>query len=165
MIHLRNLLAAIFIGLLLFSACNQSGGSKAEEVKDESTTASSQITTAYPSYPKDDFLLLLQKCDYIDVIFNEVDVSMNQQHDSDIKGMLSFIQQGDIELPTCTESAYINFQSNGEILAEGNLYLRGKCSHIVWLVDGKPKFGNAFNQSGTNFFRKVLSAGKSTIYE
>ena len=149
----------------LIASCKQETSSTSkEEIQTEQVAAEddSGKVIAYPSLPSDTFKSLLERCDYVDVIFNDVDVSMNQSNNSDIKAMLSTIVYGDIELPVCSESAYMNFQSQGEIIAEGNLYLRGKCRYIIWLEDGKPKYGNKFNDSGMNLFNKVLSAGTPT---
>ena len=150
---------------LCLMSCQKEQPKPEAKAKDDLPATIDQATEeTYPSMTQDQANYLFNNADKVDVLFNDIAVSLSQVTENDVKGQISFLMPGSVPKKLeCSESANIIFQSKGEIVADGRMYLRGKCRYIVFYEDNKPSHGAFMTDQGMKFYSQILSAGTSTL--
>ena len=153
------------VATLCLMSCQKEQPKQEAKPKDDVPATIDQSTEdTYPSMTQDQASFLYTHADKVDVLFNDIAVSLSQVSKNDVKGQISFLKPGSVPKKLdCSESANIIFQSKGEIVADGRMYLRGKCRYIVFYEDNKPSYGAFMTDQGMQFYSQILSAGTSTI--
>ena len=136
-------LAYIIATALMIGACGESSDKNSDSMQ---------------GIPDDLRSELVGSCDFVDIIFYNSPASMNQSDPRSIERAMGFIS---MQAPTMHESCNpigrISYMSNGEIIAEGDIYLTENCQYIVFMVDNQPAYANILSQEGVVFFEQVLS--------
>lgn len=138
----RSALFLIAVAASLVMACGESAGSKSEGL---------------PGIPDDLRATLNETCDFVDIIFYNSPASMNQSEPRSIQRVLGFISENSVETDdSCSPLGRISFISNGEITAEGDIYVSETCQYIVFMIDNEPAYANGLSEDGIQFFQSIL---------
>ena len=157
----------IFIlNICLFSfSCNDTGkkttANKVEKPaaqKPAPTTIKVQGKKLYPSVPVETIQSIANKCDYVDIGFENLPISINRKEPSDIIHTLRQIA-GEPALinDACPLLGTIIFYRDGDIALEGEIYFSEGCNYFVFLENNKPKYANFMTASGITFFKDIIS--------
>ncbi len=132
----------IAVAILMVTACGDSGGSKSQGM---------------PGLPDDLRTKLVETCDFVDIIFYNSPASMNQSDPGSIRRVLGFISENTVETDdSCSPLGRMSLISNGEITAEGDIYISEGCQYIVFMLDNKPAYANGLSEDGIQFFQSIL---------
>ena len=157
---MRRWIFAVSASIIVFCACSSSDSKPAEKTAEEVVSSADYYTIM----PAEKAQQLFDSADKVDVLFNEIAVSMSQVKQSDVQGQVSFLTPGLVPKNIqCSETANIIFQAQGEIVADGRMYLRGNCRYVVFYEDNQAVFATHVTDQGMNFYRQILSAGTSTV--
>lgn len=146
----------------IFGACGS--GSSNEQPQEEKTDNSTAPT--YPSISQATLQKLWNECDYVDYVFYDLPISMNQSDQPSIRGAIRQIaQESPIINPNCKSIGRIFYQIKGENYLEADLYFASDCVYFLFLEDGKPKYANRLTaeaiQFYQNIFKQLQNAGQS----
>lgn len=124
------------------------------------TRATPESTFDTLGISKEVFQDLLSRGDHIDIIFNDLPVSMNQDGNQSIHQDLQYISSQPVKDPNtpCTPLARKIFMSRGEILLEADLYYGPACYFQVFIKDGKELYGNYLTPDGIAFVKQLLQS-------
>lgn len=152
------LFTLLLLGLLM--SCQPQEG-KQEEVKEENVTDSGDF---FEVVPNSKIKEIYETADKVDVLFNDIAVSLSQTEQQDIRGQVGFMKPGKVPKDlNCSETASIIYQSNGEIIGDGRMYLRGNCRFVVFYEGNEPQYAAHMTDQGMEFYRRVLASGQPTI--
>ncbi|PHI19408.1 hypothetical protein CEQ90_12880 [Lewinellaceae bacterium SD302] len=149
-----NLLHSLFIGLTLlclFAACGN----------DNAATSNPQVTatappTSYPSISIDRLEYLWNNADYMDVVFYELPISLNQSTQEQVRSTIAHIsEKTPVINPACKSVGRLFFQVKGKNVEEAEIYFENGCTYYVWLENGKPAYANTITQAGIDFYNNV----------
>ncbi|MFT6809911.1 MAG: hypothetical protein ACJA01_003153, partial [Saprospiraceae bacterium] len=106
---------------------------------------------------------LLKQGDHIDIIFNDLPISMNQDGNTALYQDLQYISSRPLtSLNTnCTPLARKIYLSKGEIIMEGDLYYAPECYFQVFIKDGKELYGNYLTPKGVAFVAQLLQQAEA----
>ncbi len=161
---MRHLIYFVFLSFLF--ACGNAGSNEQAVNSGEKVTAPDQgaqaqqnhTGTKYPSISMEAAQNLWNNCDYIDVIFYDLPISMSQDQKSDIQSMIQFISDSPAVIyPHCKPIGRIFFQKEANDLAVADFYLENGCNAFVFLENEKPTHGNLITESGLQYFKKILA--------
>lgn len=146
------------IALLSFIGCQKATDTK----KDDSSTPSneaSQDGVFLESLPNERLLRLYNEATNLDYVFNNLPISMSMDNLEAIRTNLRHIDASGITVnPSCkNHDGNMIFSINGEIVEECYFYYRDACKYYIWIENGKPKYGNAMNDSGKSFMKETFS--------
>jgi len=149
-IHLGTLLISVCMLLL---ACGQ--GTNGENGESPNAEEGGEITEALP---QETLRLIAETGDYIDYIFHDYPISFSQGEPSAVRQVAAFIDPEPTSLPEgCEPTALVAFISQGEILAEGDLYFMDGCSHFVFFDENRnPTYAHPLRQQGKQYYESVL---------
>jgi len=113
---------------------------------------------------KEVFQMMLKEGDHIDIIFNHLDVGMNQDGNQALYQDLQYISSRPLKsLATdCTPLARKIYIGKGEIIMEGDLYYGPECYFQVFIKDGVELYGNYLTPQGVQFVDKLLEQIKAS---
>lgn len=162
---MKKLFILAFISSIIFAcgAENTESDSTQETPTEQTTTQTPapapQTGPSYPTYPAEKVQLLIDSCDYIDIVFYTVDFALNQKNKSDIHGMLNYITRTGPEFTnsSCQPIGRIFFQVDGRNAAEADIYFQNECLYWLFMENNKPAYANNFTQQGVNFFNRLFS--------
>ncbi len=130
----------VLLGVALV-ACGNGGGSG--EAK----------TTRTPRFPADQLTALLDSCDYVDLVFYELDFSMSMSDPRGVKYALAFIgQTSAIRADTCEAIGRMFYQIRGRNAAEADIFFSEGCTYLEFYEGGRVVYANAFSEAGLDFF-------------
>lgn len=112
---------------------------------------------------KEVFQKILQEGDHIDIIFNDLPLSMNQDGNSALYQDLQYISSRPMKtLATdCSPLARKIYLSKGEIIMEADLYFGPECYFQVFIKDGKELYGNYLTSQGVAFVEQLLKQAQA----
>ena len=107
---------------------------------------------------KEVFQQMLKEGDHIDIIFNDLPFSMNQDGNSALYQDLQHISSRPLKsLETnCSPFARKIYLSKGEIIMEGDLYYGPECYFQVFIKDGQKLYGNYLTPQGVAYIEQLL---------
>lgn len=162
----NRLINLLFLALILVVFVN-CGNSNAEEKKglsnEEKWSATSEQVkvTSLPSITFEEMKGLYEGCDFIDVIFYDVEFSMSVNNKNNIQRMVGFVSTEVAQLnSTCKAMGRLFFQKNGEVVAEADMYFDEKCNYFVFQKNGKAAYANYITPQGQAYFAKIFSQVK-----
>jgi hypothetical protein len=151
----------LLLSLILMIGCAESKKSEKEE-----PVNTQQEELYFDIMPVEKATELFETADKVDVLFSDVSVSLSQVTRKDVQGQVSFLTPGKVPKKlNCSESANIIFQAGGEIVADGHMYLRGECKYVVFYENNEPVYAAHLTDQAMEFYRKILSAGQSTVIQ
>ncbi len=144
--------------LVLFSAtaCNKQSSNNNSNTA-TTTPATPQLTTlSYPTLPQEIATKIGTNGDHIDVIFYNMPISISRDGNIDVQQMLSHVSdQAPTQVAPCQPIGRIFFQSQGETLAEADLYLGENCNYYVFMENGKPTYANLLMPEGIQLYENL----------
>ncbi len=115
--------------------------------------------TEYPSIPTEKMEFLWKNCDYVDVLFNNSPVSMSQNEQNGIRGMLQFISTSPAShKKECQSDGRMSFMVSGKIEAEADIYLSEGCGYFTFVDGNQITHANLIAPEGLRFFRSVITS-------
>lgn len=142
----------LIFGLLLLSGCNDPGK------KPAAATPTTAQPTSYPPISIDKLEYLWNNSTYMDVVFYELPVSLNQSTPEQIRATIAHIsEETPVINPNCKSVGRIFFQVGGKNVEEAEIFFENGCTYYLWLKDGKPFAANKINQSGIDFYNNVYA--------
>ncbi len=139
--------------LLTLMAC-QAGPDREKE----KAPASPPAGETYPSLPQERAQYLWDNCDYIDIIFYQLDFTMSLDQQGSIrKALQHFSREPATISPGCQPAGRIFYQSQGDILAEADLYFDPQCQMFLFYEDGRKAYTNGMTPAGLEFFQNVFT--------
>ncbi len=161
---MKNVSIFFFLVLIIAGGCKQEPKEQPVEAAPMPEKIDMSEGETYPIMTKEKAKFLFDNADKVDVLFTDVAVSLSQVKQSDVRGQVSFLMPGAVPIDhKCSESANIILQAAGEIVADGRMYLRGKCRYVVFYEDSKPAYGAFMTDQGMQFYGQILAAGTSTV--
>ncbi|GEM_PF-200263 len=150
-IHLSTLLIC---ACMLFIACGQ--GTNGENGETPDVEVGGEVTEALP---QETLSLIAETGDYIDYIFHDYPISFSQSEPSAVRQVAGFIDPEPTSMPEgCQPTAIVAFISQGEVLAEADLYFMDGCSHFVFFDDNRnPTYAHPLRQQGKQYYESVLN--------
>lgn len=163
----------ISLTLLCLLACNkseqQAEASTNQEITDpaevQKTENAANLTQtpeatnnpAYPSIPIDRLEYLWNNSTYMDVVFYQLPVSLNQSTQDQVRSTLMGVGQEVSYIdPACQSIGRIFFQVGGENQETAEIYFQEGCTFYLWLEDDKPAYANLMTEAGINFYNNIL---------
>jgi len=147
--------------MLLLISCNDNNSKKLNREKKWESEGQAVNITSLPSISFEEMKNIYETCDFIDLIFYNVDFSMSINTKSNIQRTVGFIATNAAKLnPACQAMGRVFFQRNGELLIEADMYFDEQCQYFVFLKNGKPAFANDLNPQGRAYFSQVFSQVK-----
>jgi len=137
--------------ILLTAAC-------ANDKQKQEAKAENQTIGQFPTVPDQIMVDLWEKCDYIDIIFNDNPASMSQDDISSIRGSLNYIsREPATRAASCRPVARVAYMADGTLLADTNVYCSEGCLYVEFIENGKVAYVNHLSRSGVEFYSDILN--------
>ena len=148
--------------VILFSLVSCNNDKPAPKAKPQPIQKAAPAVASKPGYPRIPNELLLKMWNegqMIDYLFHDLPFSMNQNEIASIRTNMTYISEKPLDkIPTkCKPIARQFYQVGGEIVFEGDIYFSEGCQFYVFLVDGKPMYGNYMSEAGIQFFNNMIA--------
>jgi len=153
----------IFLTLFLFSSCGGETEEKKGMDKDElwATKSNEVKVSTLPSITFPEMKAIYEECDFIDIIFYNVEFSMSVNNKSNIQKMVGFVSTDVAQVnPACKAMGRLFFQKNGELMVEADMYYDDQCQYFVFQKNGKNAYANDITPEGQAYFQRIFSQVK-----
>jgi len=111
----------------------------------------------YPSIPIDRLEYLWNNSNYMDVVFYQLPVSLNQSTMEQIRSTIMGIGEGVPDIsPQCQSIGRIFFQVDGENVETAEIYYQPGCTFYLWLEDEQPAYANQMTEQAINFYSNIM---------
>ena len=141
-------------GFFLLFGCQAGEADKATEAP----PAPAAQNTTYPSIPDSTMQYLWERCDYVDYIFYELDFSVSQSSQHEIRKSLQHISRAVPDVsPACRPIGHLFYQVEGENVLEANIFFSPECQYYLFYRDGEPAYANAMTPAGVQFYEYLLT--------
>lgn len=150
--------------LLLLSHCgnNNSADKTTEASTKQTSTAPAAATASYPSIPVERLEYLWNNATYMDVVFYELPVSMNQSSLESIRTTLAHIAEEVPAIsPNCKSIGRIFFQVGQQNVESAEIYFQPGCTFYLWLENDKPAYANQMTEDGVGFYNNIFKSVQS----
>lgn len=154
----------IALGIL---SCKNETATASQNTSNKDTTTSSTTTELVavapdtgmlPLLPFDTAKAVIEKCDYIDLIFYNYGISINISEPNNAKGVASSLMS--TQLPpnmNCRQGfGFVSFQGNGETLAEAQIYFQQGCTYLVFRKGDSNLYVCAISNKGIQFLNNII---------
>lgn len=152
----------IFLTVLLFSSCGETEEKKGIAKDKLWATKSNEVkVSTLPSITFEEMKAIYDGCDFIDIIFYNVDFSMSVNNKTNIQKMVGFVSTNVATInPSCKAMGRLFFQKNGELLVEADMYYDDQCRYFVFQKNGKNAYANDITPEGQAYFAQIFSQVK-----
>jgi len=153
----------LLLTLFLFSSCGGETEEKKGMDKDKlwATKSNEVKVSTLPSVTFEEMNALYEGCDFIDIIFYNVEFSMSVNNKSNIQKMVGFVSTDVAQVnPVCKAMGRLFFQKNGELMMEADMYYDDQCQYFVFQKNGKNAYANYITTEGQAYFAKIFSQVK-----
>ncbi len=152
--------SVIFLAIttLLF-ACKPKSNESQTSTAQKTISAPVKVFQSASGIPQEEVENIVNNCSHIDVIFNDMPISMSMNDRDAILNDLSYVSPEPIsEIPNnCAKPIGRKvFNGNGEIMLEADIYFSQECVFFAFIKDEKLLFGNKMNQKGINFYNNII---------
>ncbi len=149
--------------LLLLSHCgNNNSAASTDAASTNNTTAPAATTASYPSIPVERLEYLWNNATYMDVVFYELPVSMNQSTLESIRSTLAHIAEEVPAIPpNCKSIGRIFFQVGQQNVESAEIYFQPGCTFYLWLENDKPAYANQMTEDGVAFYNNIFKSVQS----
>jgi len=150
----------MFLAIFLFPSCGEKTKEKKGMDKDElwETKSNEVKVSTLPSITFEEMKAIHEGCDFIDIIFYNVEFSMSVNNKKNIQKMVGFASPEVAKInPACKAMGRIFFQKNGELMVEADMYYDDQCQYFVFQKNGKNAYANKITPQGQAYFAKIFS--------
>lgn len=154
-----SLFFAALLCLLLTACGDKNNAANTATTTTPTNTPPATTTTAntYPSIPLERLEYLWDNADYMDVIFYDLPISMNQNSLENIRSTLIHISDQTPQiLPECKSIGRIFFQVEGKAIETAEIYFQQGCTFYLWLENDQPAFANMMTEDGISFYNNIF---------
>lgn len=148
--------------LLLLCHCGNNNAAGNDSTKETPNTVPVATRASYPSIPVERLEYLWNNATYMDVVFYELPVSMNQSSLESIRSTLAHIAE---EVPTispdCKSVGRIFFQVGQQNVESAEIYFQAGCTFYLWLENDKPAYANQLTEDGVAFYNNIFKSVQS----
>ncbi len=151
----------LFFSLLLLSHCNQTPADAAATQTTASSQPAASSTTgkSYPSISLDRLQYLWDNASYMDVVFYELPISMNQSSLESIRTTLAHIaEETPVIAPNCKSIGRIFFQVGAKNVETAEIYFQPGCTCYLWLENDQPAYANNMTEEGIAFYNNIFQS-------
>jgi len=162
----NKLLFLVFALLLAFSCNNTSKDKNGEQDNAKAKTSvkkdiSDDIeVTRYRPLPKHIYDQIYKYADYLDIIFEDLDISMSQEDNASIRSFLKNIniKRTPAVKSSCKPMGHVVFIKKGKPIIEADFFHSPGCYYFLFFDEmGKPLFANSMSDTGISFFESIKS--------
>lgn len=115
----------------------------------------------YPMLPDSILRKMLEECDNLEVIFNDLPISMNPRGQAACHTHLEHLAGLPASLhPKSAPAARIFYQSRGNELLQADMYYDDQTTAFVFLKDNQPKWSNEMSEKGQSFYKNLVGMMK-----
>ncbi|MGB0863357.1 MAG: hypothetical protein ACPG19_15245 [Saprospiraceae bacterium] len=154
----QSIFGLLFFVLILVSCQNASEETTNTAQEVATPVLTTNVDTPLPLYPIEKAKDLIAKCDYVDLIFYNLDFSININEPNNAKGIVASVLSS--TLPpntTCKEGfGYMTFQGGGEILAEAEVFFQQGCTYLIFKENNQNVGTCAIPDRGIQFFNNMI---------
>ena len=142
----------------LFLACNNATSNQKEDAPAQEPAATQQaVAPSLPGLPIEKLQDLWNRCDFIDIVFYDLPISMSMDEKSSIQALLRQIAADPApQPPNCKPAGRVSYQVEGENELEADIYFNQGCTYYVFLEDGKPAYANLMMPEGIYYFNSTI---------
>lgn len=154
--------------LFLLSCQTDTGTSTATASASSETTAPAQNApldeegadvafVKYPMLPDSILRHMLEVCDNLEVIFNDLPISMNPKGKASCITNLEHLAGLPASLhPKSKPAARLFYQAQGDELLQADLYYDDMTTAFVFLNNNQPTWSNEMSQKGQDFYKNIV---------
>lgn len=150
------------LGMLLFLSCGN--GANDEVAANNETAAPAEVQNnnqtqvlRYPSISIDRLEYLWNNATYMDVVFYQLPVSLNQSDNAQIRSTIAGVgEMPPVINPNCQSIGRIFFQVGGENVEQAEIYFNEGCTYYVWLENDQPAYANEMTDAAINFYNNIF---------
>lgn len=114
-------------------------------------------TATYPSITKEMVEMLWEKCDYVDFVFYYLNFSMSQKVQNSIRQTIAHISSTVPQIdPNCKPIGRLFFQSEGQNIAEADIFYSNGCAYYIFYEDGQYAYANQMLPQGSKFYDNIF---------
>lgn len=158
----RLLFLASCLLFLCYCGNNNSASSNSTNKTTPTASASAAATASYPSIPVERLEYLWNNASYMDVVFYELPVSMNQSTLESIRTTLAHIAEEVPAIsPNCKSIGRIFFQVGPKNVESAEIYFQPGCTFYLWLENDKPTYANQMTEDGVAFYNNIFKSVQS----
>jgi len=153
----------MLLTLFLFSSCGEETQEKKGMDKEKlwATKSNEVKVSTLPSITFEEMKAIYEGCDFIDIIFYNVEFSMSVNNKTNIQKMVGFVSTNVAQVnPACKAMGRLFFQKNGELMVEADMYYDDQCQYFVFQKNGKNAYANNITPEGQAYFAKIFSQVK-----
>lgn len=144
-----------FIVLISFSliACKGSENKSNDSNNGVNTAKSEKL----PPVPEKFIYKLFQEVDHIDYFFRYTNFSVSQDEKEATQAFIGTLSPGEAGTvsDTCVSPLRLTFLSEGNILAETEMYMTQDCRYVEYYIDGKKMYHSSYSEPGYNFLLSI----------
>lgn len=143
----------IFVLAIGLFSCNQST-SKENKTSAEVVTSSNKL----PPVPEKFIYKLFQEVDHIDYYFRYTNFSVSQDEKSATQAFIGTLSPGEAATvsDTCVSPLRMTYLSEGNILAETEMYMSEDCQYVEYYIDGKKTYHSSYSEAGYKFLLDIF---------
>lgn len=125
-----------------------------------STESDAQVSyVKYPMLPDSILRYMLANCDNMEVIFNDLPISMNPGGQAACRSNIEHFAGLPASLhPNSKPQARAFYQTNGEEIISADLYFDDYSKGFVFFVDNQPTYSNQMSEKGVNYYTNILGS-------
>lgn len=150
----------LFFSISLLCHCNPNPASTASQTPATTQPAADNTQgKSYPSIPIERLQYLWDNASYMDVVFYELPISMNQSSLASIRTTLAHIAEVTPTIsPNCKSIGRIFFQVGPKNVETAEIYFQPGCTCYLWLENDKPVYANNMTEEGVAFYNNIFKS-------
>lgn len=147
----------IVLTLLCFITLN----SCKQSVENKNLVATSQ--KSLPAVPENFIFKLYEEVDHIDYYFRYTSFSVSQDEKVATQAFISTLSAGaaSVVSDTCSSPLRLTFLSQGNILAETEMYMSKDCQYVEYYIDGKKTYQSSHSEAGYKFLANLFQQAQN----
>jgi hypothetical protein len=143
----------LLVPLGFLTAC---GSGATESREDSPGIETGEIS--YPSIPDSTMQMLWDHSDYVDYIFYQLDFSISQDNQNDIRQSLLHISRSTPRIdPSCRPVGRLFYQVEGENVVDAEIFFGPGCHYYIFFENGEKRYANAMTPAGIQFYERVFT--------
>ena len=155
------MLKKIFILILTVSlfSCKQN----TEKKESSHHSVSAQTGNILPPVPEKFIYKLYEEVDHIDYYFRNTNFSVSQDEKTATQAYITTLSASPPAMvnDSCRSPLRMTFLSNGNILAETEMYMSEDCQYIEYIIDGKKTYHANYSEQGYKFLINLFQQAQN----
>ncbi len=149
----------LLLAVLAISLCACNSNAAPDTAATETTAPPPPPAPSYPSIAAERIAYLAENATYMDGIFYNLPISMNQDNIDQIRATLSTVAAEPALLPPGAKPiGHVWFQVGGKNVEEADLYFQDDVAAYVWYENGKPAYSNLMTVAGIDFYNNIINS-------